>query len=235
MRSSTAVPWSVGPSSTCTAVASCWVRREGRPLVARLARACTAGACQAGYRLAPEHPFPAALDEALEAHRALSASGQPVVVAVDSAGGALALPPAMAIRDAGEEPSGAVATICPWLELTEEAAQLRGTAPREPLLTPGALARWAEVYADDAGDPLASPLHGDLDGLPPLILHSAGEEAMLVSDLAGKIALVTGGGRGVGAEIGALLAKAGAHVILDDCPDTEQAEATLGQILATAP
>lgn len=149
-----------------------------RSMVARLTRACAVRTFSADYRLAPEHPFPCALDDVLAVYRALSASGEPIVVAGDSAGGGLALALAMAVRDAAGEPPAAVAMICPWLDLTAEGARLRGTAPREPLLTPDALARWAEAYTTDATDPLVSPLLGNLAGLPPLVLHSAGDDLL---------------------------------------------------------
>jgi cation diffusion facilitator CzcD-associated flavoprotein CzcO/acetyl esterase/lipase len=156
--------------------------RTHRALVARLVAQTGVSAFVAGYRLAPDHPHPAALEDAQAAFAALAREADHVVVAGDSAGGGLALALAMRLRDAGGPVPSAVAMICPWLDLTPEALARRPEAPREPLLSEDRIARWADGFAPpgvDRRDPAVSPLHGDLRGLPPLVLHSAGQDPLI--------------------------------------------------------
>ncbi len=153
-----------------------------RPLVARLAERLHAQAFTPDYRLAPEHPAPAALDDALAAYRALRADHETVIVAGDSAGGGLTLALALLLRDNGEQQPDALGLICPWLDLSPEAALHRHDSGREPLLTAEALERWAGEYAHGIGrdDPRVSPLRAeDLSGLPPIVLQSAGDDLLL--------------------------------------------------------
>src|SRR5436305_9723319 len=157
--------------------------RTHRALATRLAAAAGVAAYVPDYRLAPEHPHPAALDDALAAYRALLDAGFAagrILVAGDSAGGGLALALAMALPDAGEPAPAAVGMICPWLDLAPDHAGGRPASGRDALLTPGALTAWARAYADGRGPqhPAVSPLHGDLRGLPPLVLHSAGDDVL---------------------------------------------------------
>jgi epsilon-lactone hydrolase len=157
--------------------------RTHRALAARVAASIGVPAFVPAYRLAPEHPHPAALEDALAAYRGLLADGtepRRIVVAGDSAGGGLALALAMALRDAGVRPPAAVGMLCPWLDLTADVAGTRQSAPREPLLTPAGIARWAAAYTNgcDPTDPAISPLFGDLSGLPPLVLEYAGDDLL---------------------------------------------------------
>jgi acetyl esterase/lipase len=132
------------------------------------------------YRLAPEHPYPAALEDALTAWRWLRSSGvEPsrVVVVGDSAGGGLALALLVALRDAGEPlPSGAV-LLSPWVDLACEAPSHVENA-RYDLLTREQLLTWGRFYAGDLAlaDPRVSPLRASLRGLPPLHLQAGGVE-----------------------------------------------------------
>ncbi len=134
------------------------------------------------YRLAPEHPAPAALDDAAAAYQELLDTGfsaDRIVLAGDSAGGGLVLSLAMRLRDEQKPAPAAVAMICPWADLTPDLAGKRPEAPREPLLRSAALARFAALYTPGgASDPGVSPLFGDLTGLPPLIMHSAGDDPL---------------------------------------------------------
>lgn len=160
--------------------------RTHRALAARLADVADVVAYVPDYRLAPEHPHPAALEDAYAAYHALLASGldpKRIVVAGDSAGGGLALALAMTLRDRGQSAPAAVGMICPWLDLAPDHAGTRPRSRRDPILTPAATTAWARAYANGHGpdDPAVSPLHGDLDGLPPLILHSAAHD-MLATD-----------------------------------------------------
>ena len=151
-----------------------------RNLVARLVDATGVAAFVPHYRRAPEHPAPAALDDARAVYLALSQYGYPsdqVALVGDSAGGGLALALAMALRDAGERMPAVVAMICPWLDLAAD----RSDHPGDEVLTAGALAAWAAACAPeprDRLDPSVSPIYGTLDGLPPLVVHAAGRDPL---------------------------------------------------------
>jgi epsilon-lactone hydrolase len=154
-----------------------------RELIAREAVAAGARTFAVDYRLAPEHPFPAAIDDALAAYRGLLHAGvEPsrVVVAGESAGGNLALVTLLRARDAGVPlPAGAV-LACPWVDLTARGGSLTENA-RFDWAEPRDFERWAETYlaGHDARDPLASPSHADLRGLPPLLVQVGSAEMLL--------------------------------------------------------
>jgi acetyl esterase/lipase len=148
--------------------------RTHRALAARLAAEMLAVAIVPAYRLAPEHPHPAALEDALAVYEALLATGyEPdrIVFAGDSAGGALALALAIDARTRNLPLPAAIALICPWLDV----AAARLPSPREPALTQRLLAEFADAYAPAGSrrDPAVSPIHADLRGLPPLLIESA--------------------------------------------------------------
>lgn len=133
------------------------------------------------YRLAPEHPFPAAPLDAQAVWRALRASlpGR-MVVAGDSAGGNLALGLMLALRDAGEALPEAAALFSPATDLTGGSPSLLGNAERDAMFRGDKLEALQRAYLGgaDAAQPLASPLLGDLHGLPPLLLHVGEDEAL---------------------------------------------------------
>lgn len=154
-----------------------------RPLTARLARACGCDLVAVDYRLAPEHPHPAGLDDAGAVYRQLLADGTPaarIVVAGDSAGGGLTAALLLALRDAGEPlPAGAV-LLSPWLDLTLSSDAVRTRAGEDPMLRADSLARSARAYAgDDLRRPLVSPVHADPRGLPPLLVLVGTAEILL--------------------------------------------------------
>jgi acetyl esterase/lipase len=159
--------------------------RTHRHLVARLARAIDAQAFVLAYRLAPEHAYPAALDDAIAAYRSLTERFDEIVVAGDSAGGGLTLALAIRARDHGLRPPAALGLICPWLDLI---GPHRATG--DPLITPSRLEHWKDAYAP-AGrtDPGVSPVFAELAGLPPIVLHSAGDDPLLADaeKLASKV------------------------------------------------
>jgi acetyl esterase/lipase len=152
-----------------------------RGFIGRVAQALGAHALAPAYRLAPEHPYPAALEDARAFYDALLAEGTPasrVVVAGDSAGGDLTLALAMSLRDAGAPLPAALGLICPWLDPWADLARSRRPAPREPILNPGLMNAYALAYLGDhdVSDPGVTLLSRDLGGLPPIVLHSCGDD-----------------------------------------------------------
>lgn len=135
------------------------------------------------YRLAPEHPYPAGLDDAVAAYEGVleEVPAERLIVAGESAGGGLALAALMAIRDRGRPaPAGAV-LFSPWVDLTLSGRSISMNAERDAALTATALRVRADDYArpSDQATPGASPLFGDFSGLPPLLVQVGGNEILL--------------------------------------------------------
>jgi monoterpene epsilon-lactone hydrolase len=162
------------------------LRRDGE-LAARLGRASGMRVLFPEYRLAPEHPFPAAIDDVLAAWRWLRAgeglSARSIAVAGDSAGGGLAVALLVAARDAGEELPAAAVLMSPTVDLTGSGASMTERADQDPLSTPAMLRQFAAGYlaGADPATPLASPLFATLTGLPPLLIQ-VGTADLLLSD-----------------------------------------------------
>lgn len=153
-------------------------------MVARIVRDLNVPALLVDYRLAPDHPFPAALDDCLAAYRWLLKQGIPaghIVVAGDSAGGNLTLALLMKLRDGGEALPAAAACLSPVADLSEKDAS--PVAFADPLLPPRALRLYRAAYVadNDPLQPLISPVFGDWHGLPPLLVH-VGEDEILRAD-----------------------------------------------------
>ncbi|MDP6833119.1 MAG: alpha/beta hydrolase [Alphaproteobacteria bacterium] len=137
------------------------------------------------YRLAPKHPYPAALEDAIAAYEWLCGQGHPaarIAIAGDSAGGGLTVATALRLQQLGQPLPGALACLSPWTDMTMSGASINGKAGADPMVQRASLERCAQWYLGDNGDradPLVSPLHGDLSGLPPMLIQVGSEEVLL--------------------------------------------------------
>ena len=162
--------------------------RSHRPMVAWLAKAAGASATAIDYRLGPEHPFPAAVEDAVAAYRALLSLGADparTVIAGDSAGGGLTLATALALKAEGLPQPAGLFVISPWADLTQSAETYELIADRDPMITKAGLDESAAAYLGgaDPRDPLASPVFGDLKGLAPLLIQVGSDETLLGDSL----------------------------------------------------
>jgi monoterpene epsilon-lactone hydrolase len=141
------------------------------------------------YRLAPEHPFPAALEDALTAYRWLLANGtspSDIIITGDSAGGGLSVAATLALRAAVESVPAAVVCMSPWVDLTCTGKSHLTKAETESMLSTAVLKEWAACYTDETNftNPLVSPVYADFHGLPPLLIQVGSEEILLDDSLA---------------------------------------------------
>ena len=156
------------------------------PLVAELARRTSATIVTLDYRLAPEHPFPAAVDDARDAYHGLLeqgvASGQ-IALAGESAGGGLTVATMLALRDAGTPLPSSAFLMSPYADLTLSGDSIATKEAVDRTLTPEGLRLRIPDYlaGADAADPLISPVFADLTGLPPLLIQ-VGSNEILLSD-----------------------------------------------------
>jgi epsilon-lactone hydrolase len=177
-------------------------------LASALARRSRARAVSVEYALAPEHPYPAALNDAVAAYQALLAEGIPageIVIAGESSGGGLALATTLAIIRAELPRPAAVYVASPWADLTTSGASMTTKADADPSVTAAGMRRRAQDYAagHDLSDGYLSPVFANLTGLPPLLIQVGGNEVLL--DDATRLA--------------ARAAADGVHVTLDVTPD----------------
>lgn len=160
-----------------------------RSLAAELGRAANATCYAIDYRLAPEHPFPAAIEDVLSAYEALLARGissSNIVFAGDSAGAGLALAALAAVRDENIPVPAAALLISPWADLTCSSASLSQKAADDPSLTAAGLRAMANIYLGGAAPDhvRASPAFANLTGLPPLLIQVGTSEILLDDALA---------------------------------------------------
>ncbi len=157
---------------------------SGRNMIGHLALGCHMRTLAVDYRLAPEHPFPAGLNDCVTAYRWLLSEGfrpKRIFISGDSMGGAIALATLLTIRDAGQPlPRGAVC-ISPNTGLTFSGKSMAFNAPRDALLSPQFARTMASLYAGghDPCDPYVSPLMADLRGLPPILIQVGSDEILL--------------------------------------------------------
>jgi acetyl esterase/lipase len=159
-----------------------------RNFVGQIAARANVAIFIADYGLAPEHPFPAAVNEAAAIYRGLAASGlSKLVIAGDSAGGGLALAllqfVTSAAKDAAMPKPLAAVLMSPWTDLALTGESIEARAESDPMLTLDALNQAAQLYLgnEDRSDPKASPLYGEVTGLPPVMFH-VGEDEILLDD-----------------------------------------------------
>jgi monoterpene epsilon-lactone hydrolase len=155
-----------------------------RAMVVEAGRAARARTLAVGYRLAPEHPFPAALEDALSAYRFLlgqSIAPRNIALGGDSAGGGLCLALMTRLREENQPLPGCAWLLSPWVDLAMTGESLETKAAVDPLIQKDYLEELAAAYlaGHDPLDPLVSPLHGDLSGLPPLLIQVGSAETLL--------------------------------------------------------
>ena len=155
-----------------------------RSLAGRLSRAAKARVLVIDYRLAPEHPHPAAVDDAVAAYRWMLAQGlkpERIAVSGDSAGGGLTVATLVAIRDAKLPLPAAGAPISPWVDMEGVGDSMTSKAAADPIVQKAGLLNMAKAYlaGKDARTPLAAPLYADLSGLPPLLIQVGTAETLL--------------------------------------------------------
>jgi len=171
-------------------------RRTHRQLVSHMAREAGVTAVMPEYRLAPEHPFPAGIDDAVAVYRALLEAGylpQDIVISGDSAGGGLTMATLLALRHAGDPLPGAAVLLSPFLDVTGSGESVTTRADIDPWFNPEDLPVVARYYCPDETEwrnPLVSPVFANVAGLPPMLIQ-VGDHEILLSDstrLANKLA-----------------------------------------------
>ncbi len=138
------------------------------------------------YRLAPEHPYPAAIEDAVKAYRWLLQQGVPpesIVIGGDSAGGGLTFATLLKLKENGGPLPVAAFAMSPWVDLAHTGETMHTKAGEDPMFTEAGIDYMAKLYANgaDLRSPLISPLYADLRGLPPTLIH-VGTSEMLLSD-----------------------------------------------------
>jgi monoterpene epsilon-lactone hydrolase len=164
-------------------------------MIAQAGREARARTLALGYRLAPEHPFPAALEDAIAGYRFLLSQGlepKHIAVAGESAGGGLAIATLVSVRDAGLALPACTWCSSPWVDLEASGDSMTTKAPVDPLIQKAYTLELAAAYLNgaDPRTPLASPIYAELKGLPPMLIQVGSAETLL--DDAVRLARVTG-------------------------------------------
>jgi acetyl esterase/lipase len=204
--------------------------RRGTSLLSAAARAKV---LNVGYRLAPEHPFPAAVVDAVSAYRWLCSSTAPARVAVagDSSGGGLALATLVALRDAGDPLPAAGVAISPVTDLGATGESMSARADVDLLIRPAGVKEAADMYlaGQDPRHPHASPLYADLAGLPPLLIQ-VGDAEVLLDDSTRFAARTEGAGVDVTLEVWPEMPHVW-HSFAGVLPEADAANARIGEWL----
>jgi len=155
-----------------------------RTLAGRISRAAKARVLVIDYRLAPEHPFPAAVEDSVAAYRWMLSTGlkpSRIAVAGDSAGGGLTVATLVAIRDAKLPVPAAGVPLSPWIDMEGLGDSMKSKASVDPMVQKDGLLQMAAAYlaGKDPRTPLAAPLYADLAGLPPLLIQVGTAETLL--------------------------------------------------------
>jgi acetyl esterase/lipase len=204
-------------------------------LMARIAAGAGASLLAFDYRLAPEHRYPAARDDAIAVYRwLLQNGGAPQAIIGDSAGAALALQVAMRAREAGWPLPGALVLLSPWLDLALRGDSYRTLAERDMFSRPAQLQAMARTYLGRGHDPAAptvSPLYGDLSRLPPMLVHAGGDDITLDDSR-----LLDERVRAAGGRITLHVFPAMCHhfQVFEDLPESAASLAGIGAFLASA-
>lgn len=206
-----------------------------RHLTWRIAAAAHACILAIDYRLAPEHPFPAAIEDAERAYRWLLAGGAaPGQIAVmgDSAGGGLVFALLMRLRDAGLALPAAAVALSPWTDLALTGASLVRNARADPMLCADAVVGFAQNYLAGASpqNPYASPLYGDPAGLPPTLIQ-VGSDEILHDDAVRMADKMRSAGCRVELEIWPRMPHVW-HLFAPILPEARQAIARMGRFVA---
>ncbi|NJN53881.1 MAG: alpha/beta hydrolase [Anaerolineae bacterium] len=189
------------------------------------------------YRLAPEHPFPAAVEDATAAVCWLLVAGyapDTLTLIGDSAGGGLTMATLLSLRAAGEPLPGTAVCLSPWVDLAGTGDSMTSKRQADVLLTPELLARYAALYADGRAltDPLISPMYASLNGLPRLLIQ-VGENEILLDDATRLAARARAAGIDVTLEVWPQMVHVW-HALASVIPEGRQAIARIGEFIRRA-